>query len=228
MFFRKDYAAPGPGVNPDDPEKTGVARFAQILSLECVTLVKLNLLFLVSCVPVVTIPAAVYAMNQVVWMMILDQPVTCGYHYKTAFRRHWKLGTAAFFLIAVPLAFSLCGMWFYLSRAGENVLMFLPFMLCSTVFLLTVLASAYFYGLLSTERSVGECARLALALGIGRPLRGTAAALAVYGSLAAAVLEFPLSGIYLILVGFSLPCLLGGFFVRTELRRFGGEGPGGR
>ena len=79
MFFRKDYAAPGPGVNPDDPEKTGVARFAEILSLECVTLVKLNLLFLGSCVPVVTIPAAVFAMNHVVRMMILDQPVICGY-----------------------------------------------------------------------------------------------------------------------------------------------------
>lgn len=101
-------------------------------------------------------------------------------------------------------------------------------MLCSTVLLLTLLASAYLYGLLTTERSFRECLRLSLLLGAGRPLRGLLAALAVYGSLAAAVLEFPLSGIYLILVGFSLPCLLGGFFVRTELRRFGGEGPGGR
>ena len=48
---------------------------------------------------------------------------------------------------------------------------------------------------------------------------GAAAALAVYGSLAFAVLEFPISGIYLLLIGFSVPCLLGGFFIRTELRR---------
>ena len=228
MFFRKDYAAPGPGVNPDDPEKTGVARFAEILSLECVTLVKLNLLFLGSCVPVVTIPAAVFAMNHVVRMMILDQPVICGYHYKTAFRRYWKRGTAAFLITAVPLVLSLCGMGFYLSRAGENLLMFLPFMLCSTVFLLTLLASAYFYGLLDTERSVRECARLALVLGIAKPLRAALAALAVYGSLAAAVLEFPLSGMDLIFEGFSLPCLRGGFFVRTVLERFCGEEGGTR
>ena len=76
MFFRKNYAEPGPGVNPDEPEKTGVARFVQILSIECVTLVKLNLLFLASCIPLVTIPPAVFAMNQVVRMMVLDQPVT--------------------------------------------------------------------------------------------------------------------------------------------------------
>lgn len=219
MFFRKDYAAPGPGISPGEPEKTGVARLAEILSLECVTLVKLNLLFLASCLPVVTIPAAVFAMNHVVRMMILDQPVTCLYHYKTAFRKHWKRGTAAFFITAVPLVLSFCGMWFYLSRAMAQPVLLLPFMLCSTVFLTALLASTYFYGLLTTERSVRECLRLALVLGAARPFRAVLAALSVYGTLTAAVLEFPLSGIYLLLIGFSVPCLLGGFFVRTELKR---------
>ena len=106
MFFRKDYATPGPGLDPNAPEKTGAARLGEILSLECVTLVKLNLLFLLSCVPVVTIPPAVFAMNHVVRMMILDQPVLCLYHYRTAFRRHWRQGFAAFFLTAVPLILS--------------------------------------------------------------------------------------------------------------------------
>ena len=50
-------------------------------------------------------------------------------------------------------------------------------------------------------------------------LVAAAAALAVYGSLTFAVLEFPISGIYLLLIGFSVPCLLGGFFIRTELKR---------
>lgn len=219
MFFRKNYAAPGPGVSPDEPEKTGLARLAQIISIECVTLVKLNLLFLVTCLPVLTIPAAIFAMDHVVRMMILDQPVTCFYHYKTALRRYWKRGYAAFFLTAAPLAVSGCGMWFYLGRAAGNPLLFLPFMLCSTVFLLTLLASAYLYGLLTTERSVGECLRLSLLLGGARPLRAVLAALSVYGSLAAAVLYIPLSGIYLLLLGFSLPCLLGNFFIRTELKK---------
>ena len=72
MFFHKDYAEPGPGVNPDAPEKTGAARLIEILQLECVTLFKLNLLFVASCIPLITIPAAVFAMNQVIRRMILD------------------------------------------------------------------------------------------------------------------------------------------------------------
>ena len=219
MFFRKDYAKPGPGIDRDEPEKTGAARLAEIFSIECVTLVKLNLLFLFSCLPVVTIPAAVFAMNHVTRMMVLDQPVTLLYHYKTAFQTKWKRACAAFFTVAASLLFSGCGVWFYLRRAMTQPVLLLPFMLCSTVLLVTLLASTYFYGLLTTGRSFQECLRLSLLLGVGRPFRGALAAMAVYGSFLFALLEFPISGIYLLLMGFSVPCLMGEFFIRTELKR---------
>ena len=156
MFFQKDYATPGPGIDPDAPEKTGLARFAEILQLECVTLVKLNLLFVLSCVPLVTIPPAVFAMNQVVRRMVLDQPVDCFYHYRTAFRRYWKRAYAAFFLTALPLGCAGFGAGFYLQRAAGNFLLFAPCMLCSTVFLLALLASTYLYGQ-APERIPAPC-----------------------------------------------------------------------
>lgn len=219
MFFRKDYAAPGPGVDPNAPEKTGMARFVEILSLESVTLFQLNLLFLASCVPVVTIPPAIFAMNCVVRSMVLDQPVDLFYHYWTAFRTFWRRGYGAFFITAVPLVLGGYGAWFYLSRALAQPLFFLPFLLCSTIFLLTLLASSYFYGLLTTKRGIWQSLRLAVILGAARPLRAIVSALCVYGTLTAAVLEFPLSAIYLLLIGFSIPCLLGNFFVRTVLKQ---------
>ena len=225
MFFRQDYAAPGPGVDPDAPEKTGLARFAEILQLECFTLLKLNLLFLASCLPVVTIPPAVYAMTAVVRRMVLDRPVDCFYHYRTAFRTHWKRAYAAFFLTALPLAASGFGAWFYFSRAMMHPLLLAPFTLCSTVFLAAMLASPYFYGILTTGRTVRESLRLALLLGVGKPLRAVLAALSVYGTLTAAILEIPLSLIYLLAMGFSVPCLLSSFFIRTVLKRFCPEVP---
>ncbi len=218
MFFRKDYAEPGPGIDPNAPEKTGLARFGEILSLECVTLFKLNLLLLAACLPVLTIPPALYAMNCVVRKMILDQPVDCFYDFRKAFRLHWKRACAAFFLTLLPLTVSGTGVWFYLSRAAQQPLFFLPFMLCSTVFLVTILASGYFWTLLTTKRSVLESLRLALLLGVAKPLRAILAAVSVYGSLFAAVLAFPISALYLLLIGFSFPCLLAGFFVRTVIR----------
>ena len=63
-------------------------------------------------------------------------------------------------------------------------------------------------------------AALALLLGLGRPLRAVLAALCWYGSLFTAVMAFPLSGAYLLLIGFSVPCLLGNFFLRTVLKPY--------
>ena len=206
-------------MDPDAPEKTGAARFVEILSLECVSLFKLNLLFLVSCLPVVTIPPALFAMNCVVRRMVLDQPVECFYHYRTAFRQHWRISYGAFLLTGVPFALSAFGMWFYLSRAMVQPLLLAPFVLCSTVFFVTALASSYLYALLETGRGLRESGRLALVLGLGRPLRAVLAALAVYGSLLIAVLELPISAVYLLLIGFSFPCLVGNFFLRTVLKQ---------
>jgi hypothetical protein len=222
MFFRHDYATPGPGIDPDAPEKTGPARFLEIIQLECTTLLKLNLLFLVSCVPLVTIPPALLAMNCVVRKMVLDQPVDCLYDYRTAFRAYWKRSYGAFFMVAIPLAVSGFGVYFYLSRAAENPLFFLPFTLCSTVFLVTLLASTYFYGILSNGTGLKSAAKTAVALGIGRPLRAVLAVLSYYGPLLAAILAFPISILYLLMIGFSVPCLLGNFFLRTVLKQYCG------
>lgn len=223
MFFRTDYSTPGPGISPDEPEKTGFARFLEIIQLECVTLVKLNLLFLLSCLPLVTIPPAIFAMNQVVRKMVLDQPVDCFYHYRMAFKQFWKQAYGAFFLTALPLGFAGFGAVFYLRRAAEVPLLFLPFTLCSTVFLAAILASVYLYGILSTGKPLREALRLSLMLGIAKPLRAVLAVLCYYGLLLAAVLEFPLSAIYLLLLGFSLPCLLGNFYLRTVLKQYFGS-----
>lgn len=220
MFFRKDYSKPGPGLDPNAPEKTGPARFFQIIQLECAALFQLNLLFLVCCIPVVTIPPAILAMNCVVRKMVLDEPVECFYDYRTAFRLYWKRAYGAFLLTALPLILSVSGAVFYLRYAERNVMFFLPFMLCATVFLAALLASAYFYGLLGSGRSLRDAIRPALVLGVGKPLRAALAALFGYGSLIAAVLAFPLSLPYLLLIGFSVPCLIGQFYIRTVLKKY--------
>lgn len=220
MFFHRDYSTPGPGIDPNAPEKTGFARFFEILQLEAATLLKLNLLFLATCIPVVTIPLAIFGMNQVMRKMMLDQPVLCFYDYRMAIKRFWKQAYAAFFLTILPLAVSGVGAFFYLRRAEENILMFAPFVVCSTVFLVTLLSSTYLYGVLSTGEGIKKAVRLSLMLGVGKPLRAVLAALFYYGPLIAAVLAFPISGLYLLVIGFSVPCFIGNFFLRTVIKRF--------
>jgi len=220
MFFPKDIIKAGE--SPAAHEKIGLSRFIEILAADSVNLFKLNLLFLVSCIPILTIPPAIFAMNCVVRRMILDEPVQCVSNYRIAFQTYWKRSYGAFFLTVFPLVCSSYGAWFYLSRALDQPLFYLPFAFCSTVFLAVLLSSTYFYALLAGGQSVRESLRPAVFLGLGKPLRAVLAALAVYGSLVACVLAFPLSGAYLLMIGFSVPCLVGSFFVRVPLKRFYG------
>lgn len=112
------------------------------------------------------------------------------------------------------------GAAFYLRNAAEHPVLLAPFALCTSVFLMTTLASIYLYGLLSSGRPLRDAIKPALLLGIARPLRAILAALCYYGLTLLAVLYFPLSGAYLLLLGFSLPCLLGNFYIRTVLSQY--------
>ena len=223
MFFHREHRAPERDGAP--PEKTGPGRLFEILQAECGSLVKVNLLFLLSSLPLVTIPPALWAMNQVVRAMVQDQPVRALADYRRAFCQRPGRSYAVFLLLAAPLVLGGCGAGFYLRYAGERPVLLLPFLFCSTVFLATLLASTYLYGILAAGATLPEALRLALKLGVGRPLRALLAVLFGYGLTAAAVLALPLSLIYLLLIGFSLPCLLANFFVRTVLRRYGGGEP---
>lgn len=221
MFLQSDYhdfMPPEPQDDEDLSEKTGLSCFFTLVVSQSFSLVKLNLLFLLGCVPVVTIPISLFAMNRAVFRLVQGQPVNCLRDYWETFRRDWKMGYFSFLLTLAPLVCAGGGMRFYLSYTASSALFFLPFLVCSTVFLVTLLSSGYLYGLLDGRRSMKETVRLAVLLGITKPLRAVLAALGCYGLLLLAVLIFPLSGLYLLLLGFSFPCLLGNFYLRTVLR----------
>lgn len=96
-------------------------------------------------------------------------------------------------------------------------MLLLPFVLCSTVFLVTLLDAPYVYGLLDAGVDLKRGVRLAMILAFGKPLRAVAAAVTGFGFLVAAVLALPISLLFLLLIGFTVPCLLANFFIRKLL-----------
>ena len=153
--------------------------------------------------------------------MPAERTVRCWSQFWDAFRHRWRTAWGAFLLTVLPLTAAGYGAWFYLHFARDNPVSYLPFAFCAVVFLTALLASSYLWGLLSEGRELTkETLLLSLQLGLGRPLRAVLAALCWYGSLFTAVMAFPLSGAYLLLIGFSVPCLLGNFFLRTVLKPY--------
>lgn len=85
-----DYTKAGPGVDRNAPNKAGSALFIDIFCREFTTLLKLNLIFLVSCIPIVTIGPSIGAMTAVTVKMVKDEPSDIYYDFKQAFKRNWK------------------------------------------------------------------------------------------------------------------------------------------
>ena len=61
MFFQEDYNAPP---EEESPPAGGARLFFWLLGGEAAGLLKLNLLFLLACLPVVTIPPAYHALHR--------------------------------------------------------------------------------------------------------------------------------------------------------------------
>lgn len=226
LFSKKQDAVQAPAPEEDAPEKTGPARFWELVKDELAAVLVANLLFLAACIPVVTLPPALFSLHMLMGKIIAGEGVpSCAKDFFAAFRQGGKRAYGAFFLTAAPMGIAGYGAVFYLGRAADFPVLLLPFALCAAVFWVAMLASTYLYGLLCGGRTLGEAARTALLLSVGKPLRGFLAALCCYGTLLLAVLFFPLSGLYLFLLGFSLPCLLGHFIIRTVLEQYcGGQG----
>lgn len=220
MFFDKSQFDLNAPAQSDLPPKTGLKRFLEIIQEEFLNMIKLNLLFLLCCLPVVTLPPALFATHLLIRRMVLGEPVSCWRDYRAAFRRNWKRAYGAFLLTALPMGLAGYGASFYLGHTRQSLLLILPFAFCAVVFLIAALSSPYLYGLLADGRPLKEAVRPALVLGVARPLRGVLGALCWYGLTALGVLCFPLSGAYLALIGFTFPFLLGSFYTRTVLKQF--------
>ena len=86
MAFHDD-----PGVREEAPKASGPRFFFRIIAQEAAALLKLNLLFLLFCLPAVTIPPALLALFQVVRRMPAERTVRCWSQFWDAFRHRWSL-----------------------------------------------------------------------------------------------------------------------------------------
>ena len=91
----------------------GIALYFSVIKWHWSQLIGLNLLFLVTCIPIVTIPTAMTAMSRVLGLMVRRRVCYPVHDYCTVFREDWKRATlagGAAWLLVVIAAF---GAYFY-------------------------------------------------------------------------------------------------------------------
>ena len=148
--------------------KRGFVGYMDMLWREFFELLKLNLLFVLSCVPIITIPAALTAMHRITSVMVRDENHFLWPDYWKAFRRDfWKsLGGGA--AIAAVMALFVLSTVFYYNLMQVNKVFVLLAGFAACVVLLTLCVSFYFFPMLAmVDLPLGALLKNSMALVFG-------------------------------------------------------------
>lgn len=150
-MYKERYNRHGPGVERDAPKKTGAALFFEVFMREWFGLVKLNLLFLLFCLPVLTIPAACTAMSKITVTMIRDQTHFLLSDFWQTFRAEFFRSTIAggiYFVCAGAFIYS--GI-FYFSQFGDaGILSYALAAVCAVGLLTVTFAGFYLFPMIAS------------------------------------------------------------------------------
>ena len=215
LWFRPGYLKEGPGIEKDAPPKTGLALFFEILVREFWQLLKLNLLFVICALPLVTFGAARAALSRCTVNMVRDVPNDVWYDFrqelKKDFPRNTVLGLLELFAIGVFLLLlslpgvrgntAVCVVLFALAAVGALVLGYLwPMLVAVDV---------------PPRAAVKNAAVLALAFP-QHSLPALAVALLLYGL---SFWLFPLSLPLVLFVPFGMGSFVTSFAAWSDIRR---------
>jgi uncharacterized membrane protein YesL len=194
QWLRDMWTKEGPGIPKDAPAKTGLALFADILARESWEMVKLNILFILASLFVVTLPAALAAMARVSVAFVEDRNTYLLREFLEAFRQYFWRATAWGLALAGALAIGVHAIATYGAGARGNLMLAAPLAiaLVATAFL-AVLACHLIVLMVMRDLPALRLLRLAALASIARPLPALAA-LAINATLwLAHILFYPVS-----------------------------------
>ncbi|MBB3944148.1 hypothetical protein GGQ73_000071 [Rhizobium skierniewicense] len=195
----------GAGIDKDAPRATGLALFFDILKREWWELVKLNLLFLIASLPLLTIPAATLAMARVSRAIVADENTYLLRDFLEALRHYAVRGTVLIAVCAAMIAASIYAVIAYAKAVPDALIYSLPLAISIVITLFTGLVSAYAIVLAVTrDLSFSSLFRQAALLALVKPLPMSAALGFAAALWLAHILFYPVSVFMPATINFSL------------------------
>jgi uncharacterized membrane protein YesL len=111
----------------------GLHLFFSLIRWHWLRLIGINLMFLVSCLPIVTIPCALTALSRVLGLLIQRRICYPVHDYWKAFRSEWKRSSLVGLLFFTVIITCILGIKFYL--ASENI----PSVLCAGILMVAII-----------------------------------------------------------------------------------------
>lgn len=164
-FLFPDYSKCGSGIDKNAPKKTGIPLFIETFTREFTSLLKLNFIFLISCIPIVTIGAAIGGMTSVTLKMVQDEPSDVFYDFKEGFKKNWKQSSLFYLIILCGISVIACAFLFYIQLQGISYYCFMSFI--GIIALIFAMSCIYIYPMaVSVNLKVKEILKNSLILSL--------------------------------------------------------------
>ena len=220
-LFDRLYAPDRPDVPRDAPKKTGLALLLQILGREWWELLKLNIIFILMALPIVTLPAAQAGATRVALDLVEDRNSYLGRDFMETFRTEFWRASLGGWLIGAGQGIALYAIWVYLQALAASPVYAIAVIVSGGGFLVLTLTAFHFYPLLvETDLSLGLTLKNALILAIINLPRGALAFAVCLMLWIIHVAAYPVSVFMPAMMNFSLGTLVATFAAQGAIRRY--------
>ena len=145
VFGLFNYSKPGPGVDKNGPKKKRFFYFFELYGRKFWKLIELNLLYLVCCIPIVTIGPATCGLVYILRNFANEKPVFMVSDFFDAFKSNFKQGfvIGLFDLLTTGIV-SVALIW-YIANQQLSIAMAIPLVICIIVEVLLMFMRFYTY-----------------------------------------------------------------------------------
>ena len=140
-----NYDTPGKGIRKAPMEKKGIFKFFEIYGRRFWKLMQLNMIFILACLPVVTIGPAIAGMTKVARNYSQERNAFIWSDFWATFKKCFK---QSFVIGLLDLFFAfafIVGLPVYYALAEQNSVMYIPLVLCISCMLVFIMMNFYIY-----------------------------------------------------------------------------------
>jgi uncharacterized membrane protein YesL len=205
QWLREMWIKEGRGIPKDAPKKAGLALFAEIFAREWWEIVKLNILFVLAAMFVVTLPAALVAMARICIAFVEDRNTYLLRDFTEAFLRYFWRATLWGVVLTIALGIGIYATATYAAAAKETLAMAAPLAVSLVVTcLIAVLACHLVVLMVMRDLPPLRLMRLAALATMIRPLPALVSLTFVAGLWIAHIALYPVSVFMPAALNFSL------------------------
>lgn len=140
-----NYSKPGPGVDKDAPKKKRFFYFFELYGRKFWKLIELNLLYLLCCIPIVTIGPATCGLVYILRNFANEKPVFMVSDFFDAFKSNFKQGFVLGILDLLTSGIVGIALLWYIANQGLSIAMAIPLGVCIAVEVLLMFMRFYTY-----------------------------------------------------------------------------------